>query len=98
MAKSYETKPHSIVRYRNLIRKFKLTDNRSTDLKQKYPGFSLTWLRGYRVKPRIYPKGNWPAYWFHNEMIEDTVYNSPTIPTRKFEYRDKNLSQNFAFF
>ena len=31
-------------------------------------------------------------------MIGDTFYNTPTIPTRKFENRDKNLNQNFAAF
>ena len=80
------------------IRKFKLTDNQLTDLKQKYTGFSLTWFWEYKVKPRFYPKKIWSAYCFHNKMIGDMFYNTPTIPTRKFENRDKNLNQNFAAF
>ena len=80
------------------IRKFKQTDNQLNDLKQKYPGLTLTWIWEYKVKPRFYPKKIWSAYWFHNKMIGDTFYNTPTIPTRKFENRDKNLNQNFAAF
>ena len=44
------------------------------------------------VKPRFYPKEIWPASWFHDEMMGDMFYNTPTIPARKFEYRDKNLN------
>ena len=31
-------------------------------------------------------------------MIGDTFYDTPMIPARKFEFRDKNLNQNFEAF
>ena len=85
--------PDNIVRYSHLLRKFKLTNRQIDDLKQKISSFSLTWFWKYKAKNITYPKEICPAYWFHKEMIGNTSYNTPTIPTRKFRFRDKNLKQ-----
>ena len=43
-ANTRDGRTHSKVRYCNFIKKFKPTGDQLTDLKQKYPGFSLTWF------------------------------------------------------
>ena len=39
------------------------------------------------------------AYWVHDEIFGDMLYNMPTIPRRRvFKYKDKNPMESFAVF
>ena len=41
--------------------------------------------------------GSWfTAYWFHDEIFGDMLYNMPRISRRVFKHKDKNLRENFA--
>ena len=88
----------NILRYAMPVRKFKLTDNQFADLKQKYPGFSLTWVWDCWTKGIYYPHCFIQTYWFHDEIIGDMLYNVPVIPIKKFRCIHKNLKEDFASF
>ena len=86
----------SVITYSGLSRKFKIIDSELAPLKQKYKDFALTWFSEFKTKNAC---SSWfTAYWFHDEIFVDTLYNTPTVPRRLFKYKDKKLREIFAGF
>ena len=82
---------NSIIIYSGLSRKFKIIDSQLACLKHKYKDFGLTLFWEFKANDVYDP-------WFHDEIFADILCNTPTIPRIVFNYKDKNLRENFTGF